>query len=80
LHRLGEREVRLSRHGHGKMVIDAYIEVPQRVANCQKCGTSYHGPKDKVKCKGCGKMLTTGEMNCVKKIPAGVWNVTTMRK
>ena len=69
----------MARHGYGKVVIDSFIEVPQRTVLCNGCGSSYSGMKEKLKCRGCGAELTTQDVACKKKVPTGIWNVTTQR-
>lgn len=68
------------KHGHGKVLVDAFITIEQRMALCVRCGTRYTGPKKEVKCKGCGAMLESGDVSCVKKVPSGMWQITTMKK
>jgi len=69
----------LARHGHGKTLVDTFIVIPQRLANCGGCGTTYNGPKDHVTCRGCGRELKTQDVNCTKKVPTGIWQVATMK-
>lgn len=69
----------MARHGYGKTIVDSYVVVPQRSAVCMKCQSRYQGADTHVKCRGCGTKMETLDVGCKKKIPTGVWNVTTMR-
>lgn len=69
----------MARHGYGRSMVDTFIVIPQRSATCNNCGTTYQGAKEKVTCLGCGEQLVTNDVRCTKKLPTGIWNVTTLR-
>ncbi len=70
----------MARHGHGRSIVDAYFNIEQRIGTCNKCGTQYTGPKVNLRCIGCGNEMVTRDIKSVKKVPTGIWNVTTLRK
>lgn len=70
----------MARHGYGRALVDTFIVLPQRSATCSKCGSRYTGHKEEVDCMGCGTRLQTADVRCNKKVPCGMWTVTTLRK
>lgn len=58
-----------------RVLVDTYIVVPQRRANCHVCGSLYIGTKPVVVCPGCKQELKTVDASAVKKVPTGVWSV-----
>ena len=69
----------MAKHGYGQSQVDTYVKVAQKSALCSNCGSTYHGPKDKVDCRGCGRPLVTKDVGCNKIIPTGVWFVTNAK-
>lgn len=74
------QEVVISKHGYGRALVDGFIIIEQRFGNCSKCDSIYTGPKKKVICPNCKNEITTSDVKCVKRVPTGIFTVSSQKK